>query len=290
MYLQPASVFMAEFQERRSNILDCLLRSEYDPRCLEACACDPRKTRAYRCRDCMVFEPCCQDCLKATHAHLPFHRLEEWTGSCFTRCSLYSLGFELCLGHNGSRCPMAAPQRSAPLVVVHTNGIHRVRICYCECSRRPSYPIQLLRASLYPATWTLPATAFTFHVLKHYHLDSLQSRKPAYDYWAILRRLTDNTRVNPVPDRYEELLRVSREWRVLMLFKRSGQFLGISEFLPDKSTSVAVFCPSCPRPGINLREGWEEQVTERNRYFFLADLLRMLTLLVQARVHGLSRC
>ncbi|EJD32790.1 hypothetical protein AURDEDRAFT_77448 [Auricularia subglabra TFB-10046 SS5] len=259
---------MAEFQERQSDLLDCLLWHEYDPCCSEPCACSPTKTRTYRCRDCFVFEPCCKDCMKASHAHAPFHHIEEWSGTCFTRCSLYSLGFELCLGHGGRRCPTAPPQQLAPLVIVHTNGVHRVRVCYCECARLPTKPIQLLRASLYPATWTLPSTAFTLQVLKHYHLDSLQSRKPAYDYWAILRGLTDNTRLSPVPDRYEELLRVSREWRVLTLFKRSGQFLGIPDFVPDQGNSVAVLCPACPRPGVNLLDGWELQVTDENRYGF----------------------
>ncbi|EJD42015.1 hypothetical protein AURDEDRAFT_26819, partial [Auricularia subglabra TFB-10046 SS5] len=83
--------------------------------------------------------------------------------------------------------------------IVHTNGVHRLNIVYCECVRRPKYPYQLLLASIYPATWSSPATAFTFQLLDHYHLDSLQSRKPAYDYWAVLRRLKDNTRSDPVP-------------------------------------------------------------------------------------------
>ncbi|EJD42016.1 hypothetical protein AURDEDRAFT_68052, partial [Auricularia subglabra TFB-10046 SS5] len=67
-------------------------------------------------------------------------------------------------------------------------------------------------------------------------------------------------------DRYEELLRVSREWRVLKLLKHSGQALGISQFLPNKSDSVAIICPACPVPGFNLPPNWKELVTDDNRH------------------------
>ncbi|EJD37575.1 hypothetical protein AURDEDRAFT_45850, partial [Auricularia subglabra TFB-10046 SS5] len=211
---------------------------------------------------------CCDECIKSTHIHNPFHHIECWTGSFFSRTSLHRLGAQLCLGHSGVRCPNTTPRLTKLLVIVHTNGIHKVTVTYCGCASFTPEPFQLLRAGLYPATWTEPATAFTLQLLKHYQLDSLQSRKPAYDYWAILRRLTDNTRQDPVPDRYEELLRASREWRVLMLLKRSGQALGISRFLPDNSDSVAIHCPACPRVHVNLDENWRAKVSPENRHIY----------------------
>lgn len=148
--------------------------------------------------------------------------------------------------------------------MVDVNGLHRMHVSYCRCPGARTEPFQLLAASFYPATWTSPQTAFTIRLLKHYHLDSLQSRKPAYDYWAILRRLTDNTRAKGLPVRYEELLRVSREWRHLARLKRSGQGLGIAKHLPHQSNSVAVTCPACPEPGFNMPDDWQETLSPSN--------------------------
>ncbi|EJD51418.1 hypothetical protein AURDEDRAFT_57413 [Auricularia subglabra TFB-10046 SS5] len=257
---------MQEFTERQPEILDCLLSLNYDHRTEEICSCSTSRRREYRCVDCFMVGPCCEECIVRAHVHAPFHHIEHWTGTYFARHSLSRLGAELCLGHSGTRCPNAGPLRTRPLVIVHTNGVHKVTVTFCGCAPETAESMQLLCAGLYPATWTSPATAFTTHVLKHYHLDSLQSRKPAYDYWAILRRLTDNTRHDPIPDRYEELLRVSREWRALMLLKRSGQALGISELLPHGSRSVAIHCPACPRPGVNLEDNWKDKLTSKNQY------------------------
>jgi hypothetical protein len=53
-------------------------------------------------------------------------------------------------------------------------------------------------------------------------------------------------------------MRVSRQWRNLQARKRAG-------FGHDVDTSVgpgelAIFCPTCPQPGINLPENWKEDV------------------------------
>lgn len=251
---------MKEFLERSPKILDALFALEVDPEIGSPCACERNDAlRMLRCRDCALASSMCVECILEKHIHLPFHRLEKWTGSYFRRWSLHKSGYSLALGHGGTHCPCASDVNTK-LIIVHVNGLHRIRIIYCRCYGAPSEPYQLLAASLYPATWDTPQTAFTIPLLKHYHLDSLQSRKPAYDYWALLRRLTDNTRAKGLPVRYEELLRVSREWRCLMRLKRSGQAIGISKFLPNGSTSVAVLCPACPEPGFNMPEGWELQV------------------------------
>ena len=60
---------------------------------------------------------------------------------------------------------------------------------------------QLLRSQLFPATVDQPTTAFTFNVLREYHIHSLESKKSAYSYMGALRRLTDNTFTLDVPVR-----------------------------------------------------------------------------------------
>lgn len=49
-----------------------------------------------------------------------------------------------------------------------------------------------MRARLFPATTQDPRTAFSFAILKQFHLHNLESKKAAYDYLGALRRLTDN--------------------------------------------------------------------------------------------------
>jgi hypothetical protein len=49
-------------------------------------------------------------------------------------------------------------------------------------------------------------------------------------------------------NRYEELIRVSCQMRNLQVQKRFGAVYGTS----SSHGSLAIFCPSCPQPGINL--------------------------------------
>jgi hypothetical protein len=60
---------------------------------------------------------------------------------------------------------------------------------------------QLLRFHLFPATTEQPTTAFTFVVLREYHVHSLESKKSGYSYMRALCRLTDNTFTSDVPVR-----------------------------------------------------------------------------------------
>ncbi|KAN0134081.1 hypothetical protein V8E53_008086, partial [Lactarius tabidus] len=68
-----------------------------------------------------------------------------------------------------------------------------------------------------------------------------------------------------------QLLRVSRQWRDLKNRMESG--LGHNkegEAIPDGS--MAVFCPACPQPGINLPKDWETKYTpEQFIWTFIMD-------------------
>jgi hypothetical protein len=54
---------------------------------------------------------------------------------------------------------------------------------------------------------------------------------------------------------YKQLLRVSRQWRDLKNRMEQGIGHQSDETIPDGS--MAVFCPACPQPGINLPEDWK---------------------------------
>ncbi|KAG2108609.1 uncharacterized protein F5147DRAFT_799314, partial [Suillus discolor] len=75
--------------------------------------------------------------------------------------------------------------------------------------------LQLLQAGLFPASTTRPRTAFTFEVLDHFLIDALECKTSAMSFFEKIRRLTNNAFPDTVPDRYRELMRVSRLWRDL---------------------------------------------------------------------------
>jgi hypothetical protein len=57
-------------------------------------------------------------------------------------------------------------------------------------------------------------------------------------------------------DRYRELMRVSRQWRDLLLRKRFGY--GHDADSSPPIGGLALFCPACPQPGINLPDNWRQ--------------------------------
>jgi len=67
-----------------------------------------------------------------------------------------------------------------------------------------------------------------------------------------------------IQDRYRELLHVSRLWRNLQALKQFG--FGHDEIQEPRPGALAIFCPACPQPGINLPEEWE--VNPDQRVFF----------------------
>ena len=62
-------------------------------------------------------------------------------------------------------------------------------------------------------------------------------------------------------DRYRELMRASHMWRDLMAQVNSG--LGHETQAELQPGSLAIFCPACPQPGVNLPPEW---VNDPKRY------------------------
>jgi hypothetical protein len=56
-------------------------------------------------------------------------------------------------------------------------------------------------------------------------------------------------------DRYLELLRVARQWRLLKLLKWNGFGHRSRE---AETGQLALFCPACPQPGVNVDVPAEE--------------------------------
>ncbi|KAJ6552342.1 hypothetical protein DFH09DRAFT_1086110 [Mycena vulgaris] len=204
--------------------------------------------------------------------------MQTWSGSCFVRTDLQSLGLRLQLGHKrGEVCPGTVARSVEEQVaaaretfcIVDSNGIHEVGVDFCTCGGETSRTNQLLRAGLYPATSTRPRSAATFRVLRKFHKQSFESKCSAYEFYNALSRETNNTG-NFQPRR---VLCMTREWRHLMMLKRSarGHMKGGTRGI--EAGACALLCPACSQPGKNLPLGGEWKSVGREKRFLYSLFL-----------------
>ncbi|KAJ7726612.1 hypothetical protein B0H16DRAFT_1665711 [Mycena metata] len=224
----------------------------------------------YRCQECAGGLLLCAGCCLDKHADNPLHVIYEWSGVYFYKCTLQELGQRIQFGHlPRERCRNSQPGHS-DFIVIHHNGIHKVTVAFCGCDSgaRADHYIQLLRAGWYPASDERTRTAATFDVLNKFHLHTLQAKTTAYDFYAVLERLTDNTGVKP-DNRYQVFLRMARQYRHLLMLKRAGWGHDPSGVCGTGAGELAVDCLVCPNPKVNLPEGWENAPPEDQFLYIL---------------------
>ncbi|KAJ7066666.1 hypothetical protein C8F01DRAFT_1208764 [Mycena amicta] len=221
----------------------------------------PDNAPLYRCEECMDPRLLCEGCSVAAHRRQPLHHVSRWNGFFFARTSLKNMGLRIQFGHGGSRCVRPIPGHEGFIVLEH-NGVHEVAVDFCGCEQREDEFKQLLRGRWFPATTGRPQTCATFQCLESFHALSLQAKTTAHDFYTGLELRTNGFGLKP-PNRYPAFLRMMREYRHLMLLKRRGRFG--HEGCRASETGVgelAIRCPACPRPGVNLPAGWENAPPE----------------------------
>ncbi len=199
-----------------------------------ACPKDVSQKAVYRCLDCSPGPLCCKTCLRDRHALLPYHRIQvcavhadvglastdtrkqRWTGQCFEASSLVDAGLRIQLGHcDGSSCASPIPARQ-DFCAIDVNGRHNLALSFCGCDQAAQagdFVQQLLRFDLYPATNVEPNTAFTFQLLEHYHIQSLQGKISMFDYCTI--SINSDSHASPAPGLAEISGRVTRHRRLV---------------------------------------------------------------------------
>lgn len=189
---------MKDWLEHEAEFSGLLLDHEAPPSDLCCASCQELLSESsyYRCLDCHSNTIYCKSCCIKDHARHPFHKIERWTGQHFTSSSLSEIGFILCVGHEGRGCERGT---ESELTIVDKEGIfiHKVRWCGCS-SPKPKYQ-QLLEVGLYPASIRRPKTAFTFKLLKYFHLDAMECRTAASNFYNKLRRMTNEADPESVP-------------------------------------------------------------------------------------------
>jgi hypothetical protein len=86
------------------------------------------------------------------------------------------------------------------LTIVSSTGIFKRSIRWCHCAKSPrQYAQLLLRAKLFPASFKNPKTAFTFEVLDHFRVDSLECKTAAMNFMSKICRITNEAFPSQVP-------------------------------------------------------------------------------------------
>jgi hypothetical protein len=172
---------------------------------------------SYRCLDCYSGGLSCKTCTIHQHAHHPFHTiqvtnhysvssvaeifLQQWNGEFFARKTLADLGMLYQLGHSaGGTC--SHPSSSVDLTLFDITGVQTLRVRYCFCNNGGLRPpanrrVQLLRARLFPASWSRPGTVFTFRLLDFTHKLQTRCKVNLYDFHATLISVTNSTGLAP---------------------------------------------------------------------------------------------
>ncbi|KAJ7281287.1 hypothetical protein C8J57DRAFT_1057258 [Mycena rebaudengoi] len=262
-------------EEYRDLFLDELLRWEGRGDHAQYSTCHHCNTGApeYRCMDCIGGgELVCLDCVRNVHRQLILHRIQKWNGQFFDQKTLRELEVRIQLGHwhePQNQCPVPERPPKDSFVIIDDHGVHEVFVDFCGCGQGGSHVQQLLRAQLFPATTTRPATAATFSVLRRFHLLSFESKCSMYEFYHSLARETDNTGTKPPKNRYYEWRRMTREWRNLLMAKRAGRGHCPGGCAATGPGECAVLCPACPHPGKNLPDDWAERADEHQFLYAL---------------------
>ncbi|KAJ7775286.1 hypothetical protein B0H16DRAFT_1712863 [Mycena metata] len=254
-------------------------RGEYqvDERCI-SCGAAPGD---YRCRECFTDDLYCKACLIAGHQDTPLHGVEMWKDGKFERMTLKALGLRIQLGHgkpNNARLRQgrcANPERAIDddFVLIGVHRIHEVAVDFCGCETAQPHDIQLLRARWYPCTGKHPRTAATFGVLRRFCLTTLETHCAAKAFYMSIVRESDNTGTVLIRDRYDEFLRMSREWQHIEMLKRAGRGHDPAGVEATQLGECALLCPACPQPGKNLPPDWKN--TPKARRFLYALFLAL---------------
>jgi hypothetical protein len=129
-------------------------------------------------------------------------------------------GFTNYMNERSSADPLLPSQQSIPIApncdalsnqyirVVHTNGIHHIALVACTCQGHENITTDLIYAGWVPTSFVRVRTIFTAAVLDHFRYCNLEMRSSAYQFFEMLRRVTNSLNPSKVVNLYHELRRL----------------------------------------------------------------------------------
>ena len=106
--------------------------------------------------------------------------------------------------------------------VVHTSGIHHIALVACTCQGHEKITTNLIYAGWVPTSFVRVRTIFTTALLDHFRYCNLEMRSSAYQFFQLLRRMTNSLAPSKVVNLYHELRRLSRLWRWVKKLRWAG--------------------------------------------------------------------
>ena len=148
---------------------------------------------------------------------------------------------------------------------VHTNGIHHIALVFCTCQGHDNITTDLIYAGWVPTSFVRIRTIFTAAVLDYFRYCNLEMTSSAYQFFQLLRRMTNAISPSKVVNLYHELRRLSRLWRWIKKLRWGGYAQQVRQSLAPEPGELGNFCPACPQISINLPENWKD---DPNRSLF----------------------
>jgi hypothetical protein len=149
--------------------------------------------------------------------------------------------------------------------VVHTNGLHHIALVSCTCQGHENITTDLIFAGWVPTSFVRVRTIFTVGVLDHFRCCNLEMRSSAYQFFQLLRRVTNPLAPSKVVNLYHELRRLSRLWRWVKKLRWAGYGQRVGQPINPKPGELGNFCPACPQIGINVVGNW---LSDPNRWVY----------------------
>jgi hypothetical protein len=113
-------------------------------------------------------------------------------------------------------------------------------------------------------------------VLDMYRLSNLELKASAYQFNQLLRRLTRPMAPGEVPNLYREFRRMTRIWRWMKKLKWAG-YAGSSKKVKDVGPGeLAIFCPACPQPGINIPDDWRKDILRHVIQYLIFHIMSLI--------------
>ena len=159
------------------------------------------------------------------------------------------------------------------LLIIDSTGMLSLPVISCSCPTADAANELFLDLELFPASYESIKTAFTFCCLDNYRSSNLECKTSAYQYYQKLHQLTNPAFPQAMPNRYHEFHQVTWQWRNLKLREWFG--FGHHNENPCKG-SLALFCPACPQPGMNLPTDFKTRYTLcaiSNKFSFRTEIM-----------------
>ena len=186
-------------------------------------------------------------------------------------------GFTNYMNERSSADPLLPSQQSIPIApncdalsnqyirVVHTNGIHHIALVACTCQGHENITTDLIYAGWVPTSFVRVRTIFTAAVLDHFRYCNLEMRSSAYQFFEMLRRVTNSLNPSKVVNLYHELRRLSRLWRWVKKLRWAGYGQRVGQPITPKPGELGNYCLACPQVGFNVAENWK---ADPNRWVY----------------------